>query len=523
MQTVSSNDVSYSEFETIIANRVAAVQGPLFKTDAQGLFAAYLGGIAEEHRQHYNCWCCHHFIREYGCLVTISDDGKTTPALWNRDEIPEFFKMAVIHLYDRVVRAKITGVFINDEKEWGKAETPEIHNGQYECTWSHLHGTPTVPLHTGKLKTAGQVAAERNEDFKMLSHALGEIPIEAAVQAVRVLEADALDRSEKTLGVAKWFLALHEKIAGKKGQIRSNLIWKAAATAPAGWCHIRSSMIGTLLQDIVAGLSYEVIAARWAKKIHPLQYMRPTTIKGGTITQANKMLETLEATGALKRRYATAKDVLKWEWQPSEVVAEQKPQGGVFDHLRKESPNKIKELVLPAQSITWEKFKSTVLLTAKKIELRVPGGNAAFYTLVTAVDETAPFILQWSNHVSWFFRHMGIPAQDFGLVTNAWTPVKGVMLKPCYWEDETKFTHQGGGIFFALEGAVHLHHKSGGGFFPECLRNEYHSIRSVMEQYAQRAEIFGKDQPDQVNGLSLDGTTVYRIRVNNNQEYDLHA
>jgi len=46
-------------------------------------------------------------------------------------------------------------------------------------------------------------------------------------------------------GVAEWFLSLHKKISATKNRVmRKNIIWLAAATAPPGYCHIRTAMIG---------------------------------------------------------------------------------------------------------------------------------------------------------------------------------------------------------------------------------------------------------------------------------------
>lgn len=83
--TRTESDPSYSEFERLIANRVASLRGPLFTTNADGLFDAYLSGIPEERRQHYNCQCCKRFITNYGGLVTIGgDDDKAEKATRRR-------------------------------------------------------------------------------------------------------------------------------------------------------------------------------------------------------------------------------------------------------------------------------------------------------------------------------------------------------------------------------------------------------------------------------------------------------
>ena len=78
--------------------------------------------------------------------------------------------------------------------------------------------------------------------------------------------------------VTRRLLALHEARASKRGPAADNLTWLAVATAPAGFCHVRSSMIGTLLEDVAAGMPFDAIKQRFDAKMHPLQYQRPTAM-----------------------------------------------------------------------------------------------------------------------------------------------------------------------------------------------------------------------------------------------------
>jgi hypothetical protein len=501
------SDHDYAAFEEYTAERVTRALGPLFETDAAGLWEAYLAGIPAESRQHYTCHACRRFIQRFGGLVKISDDGKISPLIFEANTVPEFFDESVAAM-DRIIRgAKVTGVFLSSDKVWGTPKTGE---------WTHLAGI-SPEVFGSPLKTAFQAAAEKREDYATLCRGLAEIPMEAVVQAVRVLEADAVDRSEKTLGVAQWLLALHKTIDGIKGPRRSNIIWRAVATAPPGWCHIRSTMIATLLDDVVAGLPFEEINRRWNAKMHPLQYQRPTAVKEGTLRQANEVVAKLGSEGALQRRFAKLSDILSPLWTPIPIAPFEKPKGGAFDHLM-ESKRGVKEVELPAKTISWEKFQP-LLLSAHEMTLRIPSGTGSFYGLVTAANPEAPPILQWDgleglprNPASWYFYHGGSPAHHWSLTAGAWVPVLAVCLKPCYWQQPDKFTHQGTGVFFVLQGAKDVRHVTGGGFFPESLKSEYHGIRSAMEAHAQGAAIAGREEGD-ANGICLSESVPLLVRI----------
>lgn len=549
-------DHGYHQLERLIADRIASATGPLFTTDASGLWEAYLAGIPEQHRQHYACNCCRRFIERYGGLVEIRPVGAeggpvfghTMPLLWTLPNVPFFFQESTDNLHDTVSHAKVNGVFLSSDTVWGTPFNKPGPSSPYQgVVWTHLHGFP-MPLKNirgiSATKTAAQAMAELKEDHHMLCRGLAEFPVEAVIQAVRVLEADALSRSEKTVGVAQWLLALHRQIEGVKGPRRDNLIWLAVSQAPPSFCHVRSTMISTLLEDVVAGLPYETIAARWAAKMHPLQYQRPTTVKEGNLKAANELVAKLGVEGSLARRFATLRDVVAAHvplWVPTVVPmvkADPAKKGGAFDHLREKQGKggKVKPLQLPPQRIGWDRFCLEVLVKLSpavlSLELLVPSGRAGFYGLVTAVNPEAPPILQWDgltdvvmaaahmsdaalesgasqevhllprNPVSWYFYHGGSFARNWGFAAGTWVKVNAVFLKPPHWQQREKFKHHEEGAMFALEGAKDESHERGGGFFPENLRAEFYGIRAAMEAYSNSAPIAGKEGGD-ANGFCL--------------------
>ena len=61
----------------------------------------------------------------------------------------------------------------------------------------------------------------------------------------------------------------------------------------------------------------------------------------------------------------------------------------------------------PTVTITWEKFRRTVLGSARKIEFYVPGKEECYTAILTAEDQEAPPIILWDteenrNPFSWY-------------------------------------------------------------------------------------------------------------------------
>lgn len=515
------SDDGYPQLEKLIRERIASVNESLFLTDAKGLFEIYLNNLPEDRRQHYQCKCCRRFIEKYGSLATIQEDGSWSSAIWGASEgVPEFFASAVSDLNGEVRSSKIIGVFLSSEKTWGV----EQNKGPDGTIWTHLSGVPSQPF-SHAIKTDGQMMAEKIQDFQTLIHGVTEFSTHVVQQAVRVLEADAVDRSEKTLGVAKWLLDLRQKIDGTKNRkAQENFVWKTVATAPPGFCHVRSTMISTLLDDINRGLDFEVIKKRWSDKMHPLQYQRPTAeVSEGAVKQAEEIVAKLKSAGSLERRFAKLEDI-QTIWKPGKLpeVAERLAGQSVFGHLLGKNARPT-EIELPTKVMTWKLFRDSVLPKALSIEYYVSPLRTGYVGLVTAVNADAPPILQWDsdsrrNPVSWYFYSGGSHPSDWHLPVGEWVNVNAVSVMPPHWCESDKFTHHAEGAIFVLEGCRDLRHEKGGGFFPENLRSEYHGVRSVMEKFANKASIAGRDEGT-ANGICFHkqahnwGTSDLRVKT----------
>lgn len=474
--------------ERFIANCESGKK-PLFTTDAEDLWERYLGSFSDPvERQYHNCHACRHFIQRFGALATLDEQGRVVPALWQEEDAPEEERRAIAAMSKAVRRAKVTGVFLSAERVWGTPATG---------VWHHLAVTPPSGIvHHVTLQTASQMMAEKREDFKTVMTALNEFTQSVIETALTLLRTDSLYRSEKVLGQAEWLLALHVSRKEAKGAAKANAVWKAVAQAPAGFCHPRSSMIGTLLEDIAAGMAFEDVSRRFADKMHPLRYQRPQAAPtAGAIAAAEKAVEQLGIARSLPRRFARV-DEVQALWRPQPVKGKEQG-GGVFGHLKPKGKGaEAPSISLPVQTMTWDKFQRTVLPTAERIEFLAPA-RGSYTALTTAVNADAPPILQWDreearNPVAWYFWHGGSNASQFSLLSDHFHDVEAVALQPSMWNGGPE--HHGAGVLFVIKGARETRQPSAC-LFPEILRAELHGVRSVIEAYSRNAKLEGMEQP----------------------------
>jgi hypothetical protein len=251
-----AND-NYEGFSESIRNRfdtsVKAAKGILFKTDAVGLFDTFLENLPDYARQHYTCNACKHFVDSYGNIVVISGDGEKFSALWDETNTPELFLPSVKAMNNLIRKSSVVSLFITEYKVLGTPVTGE---------WEHMSVEMPIGIYVSKVPAnAERIMAEKTEEFKMLKTALATYSLDNVTLIETLLKTDTLVRSEKFIGIVEWFKTLYSTIGSVKNEkVKDNYIWLAAVTAPTGFCHIKSSVVGTLLDDLTMGLPFDTIS-----------------------------------------------------------------------------------------------------------------------------------------------------------------------------------------------------------------------------------------------------------------------
>lgn len=510
-----NHDRDYPLFSAAVTQHFATAKSisPLFQTTAvTGLWDLYLNALPGD-RQVHNCNCCRHFITRYGGLVRIMDDGSLVPAIWpSTTTVPDFYKSVVETLASRVSKSKVTNPFLHGSSQLGIPFTD--YSAKHGKSWDHL-AVAGVPVFRHAIKTPGQEMAAKRESFGDVCRALGDIDKHVLETALSILEANALNRSEKFIAPVKWLFDLQMLRSNTKNYVaRHNLTWKAIATAPEGYLHPRSSVTASLFEDIEAGLSFEVVRDRFNAKTHGLRYQRPQAApKEGAIAVAEKLVADMGIDKSLERRFARL-DEIETIWLPRQN--DDKPSvTGVFSHLKKKDTRKF--VSLGASVITWVKFARDVLPTIEQMDLWVPA-NGNFMAYLTAVHPDAPPILKWDNSVSNYVYHGGSLASQWRL-TPGWVAVTGVAMRPNMWGERPMPQFGEGGVFI-LKGAVDTYENAGSALFPETLREELHSVRSVIESYSKIAKLAGREEASACGLSFFKGATInLKVQVIKSKEF----
>jgi hypothetical protein len=502
MHAASDTAEDWRAFVAALQRRFAARAdgaAPLYSTASGALWALYLDAAPAQLRRSRDCSTCRKFMRRFGHVVTLDEAGKAHSVLWSEVDVPAPFAAACASLAAAVERAPVTGVFLSDHAIWGTPDAGDFEHLSITPPRSRIFASPSVSVSGAR--------AAYVQDRTTLARAISAYPLERIAYARALVTSEQLFRAEKVRGPLEWLGALHRSLeAAGSATARENLLWRAAATAPPGFCHVRSSMAGALLDDLAAGLEMDSVRRRFAERMHPLRYQRPQAApRAGNVAQAERLVAALESEGALARRFARLSDV-RAMWTPS--TAPERPRTGVFSHLpTRGGRSSERALDVPERTLTWVKFAAEVLPHASAIALRIPGEARGYMAMVTARDPNAKPILQWDheterNPTSYYVYVNGSRPGRWNLEADKLHRVTAIVRNPAYWRDPTRATHHGDFVCLVLEGARDLPYERGAGFFPEMLRSEYHPIRATMEAFAKRAVIEGAGDAE-VCGLSL--------------------
>lgn len=473
----------------------------LFLTDGAGekLWQHYLQSFTDPaERQHHNCWCCQRFIQRVGSLVTITESGNVTSALWNPQALPvsapSSYKNMVRRMKEYVENGTVCEQFLWKDLVFG---TPQ--EGGFSHFW--------FPMMTGNCNpalTPGQDMAIRREDRKHLEIAIREMDREHVKTAVHMLEVGGLDRADTLLPMAKFLMDVQDATKNLGAARLNRVLWYYVGRAARGWCTPRASAFGALYEDIAAGKGVGSIARSHNEKMDPLKYQRPQAPpKAGNIKAAETLFEKLDLATALQRRpMALVEAELLWQPSPPRV---QPPRSGLFSHLDPPSvPSTLPTNRLNSSPVlmTLTKFKREVMPKAYKILLKTPyQGN--YGALVTAVHPHAQPLFQWDrpeyrNPANWYLyideagthgQRKGSYASRWGLPYNVWVEVLGICDLPCDWHGETRFKNISQGInLFILQGARDSDNSSIC-LFPETLRSELHPVRSTIEAHSKSGKL----------------------------------
>jgi len=397
----------FRPFSKLVHQRFAELsKHELFVTSMHpdSLYAAYLSAFPEgtnpiyKERTEHDCSCCKNFIRNLGTVVAVVD-GKLR-SVWHVEGAESPYKEVAAALDALVTAMPIDGLFRSSERSYGAEETKQLLEDKSVKKWNHFHGEVAARHFT---KEVDKVKGDYATTVQVFARGLEELSADAIQTVSDLIANNSLYRGEEHLPALTAFKKTQAEYLKLKRLIDKKIFVWANAMAPAS--RFRNTVIGTLVQDLSAGVDLEAAVRSFETKVAPTNYKRPTAlITQRMVIQASETLKQLGLETALQRRFARLSDVSVNNvlWVDNSVAPKMKDgiEGLLMSSVVAPAAKETK-----AEEITITEFMATVLPNAASIELLVRNTHATnFMSLTAPVHPDSGRLFKWGNDFGWSYE-----------------------------------------------------------------------------------------------------------------------
>lgn len=379
--------------------------------DRDALFALYLASFPEgsnplfKTRTEHDCSCCKSFVRAIGGMVTINDDG-TYNTVWDSaaQKAEEPYRTVALALRDFVRTRPVAGLFRKGKSESssGNEETRSMFPDGHVVTWSHFF--------SGKLPTYLLVndfseVARVGTSMETCARGFKELKPAAVDTVLELIDQNAIYRGAEFGGLVQDFRRLQRVYfdLDEAGPARSKHVAKTAFHLPAV-AGFRSTVIGTLVQDLSEGKPLEDAVRAYESKVAPQNYKRPTAlVTPRMIEQAMGTIRELGLEEALERRLARLEDVSVQDvlWVNGTTTGRLK---GGLEGMLLEHAKKPKAAPAHGAEIKIDDFVRDVLPSAKDVEVLFENSHLGNLMVLTAPQhEGNRKLFKWDNDFAWSY------------------------------------------------------------------------------------------------------------------------
>lgn len=347
-------------------------------------------------RRHYDGSYDRSYIKRIGNVVAIYADG-TVDSIWNVT-VPGYFQPVADAMHKAVIAATISTIFLTDMPSAGSKPNKD---GTLDVIWNHFYSE--IPKQYVKKGEIGSLTGAFNEDVNVFTRGLKELTTDAFETVLELINANSLYRGAEHKTAVANFYAHKKAFANIPADNQAAYILYTAKTVGPS-VRFKNSAIGTLVEDLSAGIELEKAVASFEKKVAPENYKRPTSlVTPRMIEDAQTKIEELGLASALSRRFATIKDI---DVNNVLFTSQTKKALSVFDDLKDDAQSAVKTQTLAkVEEISLEHFLENVVPSAKSVEVLFENKHTNnLMSLLTAVETDAAQLFKWDNSFSWSYN-----------------------------------------------------------------------------------------------------------------------
>lgn len=399
----------FQQFVTDVKVRLSAMsKGELYVVgdglDRDSLWLTFLDSFPAgtnlrfRERSEYDCSTCRGFVKNFGNVVEIHDGQVRT--VWSGVSASDpVFSVVAAAMDEFVGTLPLSGIFRSTEAQYGAETTRTLRDGQVEV-WHHLHGR------VGKRHRVTDVGAARSTfdaAVQVFQRGLAELTQQALDTVVDLIDDNALYRGTEHRRAVTEFRSLRNQWAQATD---GRAFVFANAMNPAA--RFRNTVIGTLVQDLSAGVDLEQAVRSFEVKVAPQNYQRPTAlITPAMVKAAMRTIDELGIEESLQRRFARLSDVSVTNvlWVDNDTQSRMKDGiEGLLMQAATTRPAGARRRDAKPEEIPVVAFMKDILPGAATIDLWVANSHEPhLVSLTTGRHPEAPRLFKWDNDFGWSY------------------------------------------------------------------------------------------------------------------------
>ena len=393
------------------------------------LWDTYLNAFPEENRQEHNCNACKSYIRQYGGLVSLTNDLEYR-TMWDFETDDPVYGNVVTAMRNLVNSATISSAFLSKESSVGLKSNRQLVEGQ-AIVWNHFHFEfPSGLVYSD----AHQVLGKSIEAKAQLHLAFNTLTVDALETVLELIEDNNLYRGESHKKKLENFLKLkREYDSFEHTWQKVRFVWKHCwnGRLPSSVTGLRNTSIGTLLVNLSENMPVEIALRKYEDIVAPHNYQRPkAVITPSMLKKAKSTLEDLGVYDSIHRRSLVWSEL---SVSNSLFVDRSAPVTDIFDGLAEDivvNPKQYDKL----PEITATSFTQEIIPQARKIEILFESRLANNLVALLTAQKDSPTLFSWDNTVSWCYRS-GVADSIKERVKRAGGKVEGVIRCSLGWHN----------------------------------------------------------------------------------------
>jgi hypothetical protein len=399
----------FQQFVAEVTTRLSAMsKGELYvagdSLDRDSLWLTFLESFPAgtnlrfRERSEYDCSTCRGFVKNFGNVVEIHNGQVRT--VWSGVSASDpVFSVVAAAMDEFVGTLPLSGIFRSTEAQYGTRTTRTLRDGQVEV-WHHLHGR-VEKRH--RIEDVGAARGAFDAAVQVFQRGLTELTQHALDTVADLIDDNALYRGTEHRRAVTEFRSLQNRWAQATD---GRAFVFANAMNPAA--RFRNTVIGTLVQDLSAGVDLEQAVRSFESKVAPQNYRRPTAlITPAMVKAAMRTIDELGIEESLQRRFARLSDVSVTNvlWVDNDTQSRMKD--GIEGLLMQAATTRSSGARLrdaKPEEIPVVTFMKDILPGAATIDLWVANSHEPnFVSLTTGRHPGAPRLFSWDNDFGWSY------------------------------------------------------------------------------------------------------------------------